>query len=606
MTTQRAEAAITIIARERAAQAIRRVETLLGHLGLTFGRLLGIIGRLTLGFTLFQAAIGAIGVALSAAVTVQTIGTMLQFERAAQRARFQLQLFGLSADEAKDMVAALAKVTDRATATALLRSGEAMTAARLAGEQLTVRLASLTQEIAKVTQLDPAQVFTALFKAIVEHDPRHFLDLVGGFSEFQDAARALARQDMPAFRQALEDALDTAERTSPEIERLSENLAALGVLTRGAREQVSGFVVDFLNVFVGTLREKLDTAREHFRIVVAGALAGVMLTSGRFLAIRFAAGFAGALLAYLTVDMDKVIRQMKDNPKLVATIASVATTVGLLMGKRTAAAFLLGAITLFPGLADTFRDVSTTDIVRVAAAGLGMVLGKRLRFSFWKSLLLAEVIVNTLNTFFSGRDITHKALRLTAIAFGTALGALVGGHFGAAMGAFVATAIFDELEKRGFVTKWIRFWENIGASMRDALFKTFTIGFFKRLTIEVRAGVADMLEDVNRLLSHLPGHPSIPIPPAFKSAQLLRDTIARVSTEALKDMEFQYGGVVPGPRGAPRLALVHGGETILPTHRGPMVIQLIMDRKVIGEAAIDYFHRTAKLKAGMIPGTLGS
>jgi murein DD-endopeptidase MepM/ murein hydrolase activator NlpD len=30
---------------------------------------------------------------------------------------------------------------------------------------------------------------------------------------------------------------------------------------------------------------------------------------------------------------------------------------------------------------------------------------------------------------------------------------------------------------------------------------------------------------------------------------------------------FDNGGVVPGPRGAPQLAMVHGGETILPTHK---------------------------------------
>lgn len=33
---------------------------------------------------------------------------------------------------------------------------------------------------------------------------------------------------------------------------------------------------------------------------------------------------------------------------------------------------------------------------------------------------------------------------------------------------------------------------------------------------------------------------------------------------------FDDGGVVPGPIGAPRLALVHGGETIFPTHKTPM------------------------------------
>lgn len=33
---------------------------------------------------------------------------------------------------------------------------------------------------------------------------------------------------------------------------------------------------------------------------------------------------------------------------------------------------------------------------------------------------------------------------------------------------------------------------------------------------------------------------------------------------------FDDGGVVPGPIGAPRLAMVHGGETVLPTHKDPM------------------------------------
>lgn len=33
---------------------------------------------------------------------------------------------------------------------------------------------------------------------------------------------------------------------------------------------------------------------------------------------------------------------------------------------------------------------------------------------------------------------------------------------------------------------------------------------------------------------------------------------------------FDSGGVVPGPRGAPRVILAHGGETVLPTHKGPV------------------------------------
>ena len=33
---------------------------------------------------------------------------------------------------------------------------------------------------------------------------------------------------------------------------------------------------------------------------------------------------------------------------------------------------------------------------------------------------------------------------------------------------------------------------------------------------------------------------------------------------------FDSGGIVPGPMGSPQLAVVHGGETILPTHKQSM------------------------------------
>ena len=51
---------------------------------------------------------------------------------------------------------------------------------------------------------------------------------------------------------------------------------------------------------------------------------------------------------------------------------------------------------------------------------------------------------------------------------------------------------------------------------------------------------------------------------------------------------FQNGGVVPGF--GPQLAIVHGGETVLPRGAGPMppiVMQVVLDRKVIAEAIRD-------------------
>ena len=36
--------------------------------------------------------------------------------------------------------------------------------------------------------------------------------------------------------------------------------------------------------------------------------------------------------------------------------------------------------------------------------------------------------------------------------------------------------------------------------------------------------------------------------------------------------KFDSGGVMPGPRGVHSLALVAGGETVLPTHKGPVSV----------------------------------
>jgi phage-related protein len=54
---------------------------------------------------------------------------------------------------------------------------------------------------------------------------------------------------------------------------------------------------------------------------------------------------------------------------------------------------------------------------------------------------------------------------------------------------------------------------------------------------------------------------------------------------------FDNGGIVPGPRGAPRLILAHGGETVLPTHKtGAGVTINIMgnvDRSVLADTVYE-------------------
>ena len=62
----------------------------------------------------------------------------------------------------------------------------------------------------------------------------------------------------------------------------------------------------------------------------------------------------------------------------------------------------------------------------------------------------------------------------------------------------------------------------------------------------------------------------------------------------LQLLGFDSGGVVPGPVGAPQLAVVHGGETVVPTHKDPgamaggtQTIILQVDGREIARAVVD-------------------
>ena len=56
-------------------------------------------------------------------------------------------------------------------------------------------------------------------------------------------------------------------------------------------------------------------------------------------------------------------------------------------------------------------------------------------------------------------------------------------------------------------------------------------------------------------------------------------------------MGFEHGGVVPGPTGAPQLAVVHGGESIIPRGGGGTTIQININAD--SDASEDAMRRLA-------------
>ncbi|KKK60503.1 hypothetical protein LCGC14_3023700, partial [marine sediment metagenome] len=78
--------------------------------------------------------------------------------------------------------------------------------------------------------------------------------------------------------------------------------------------------------------------------------------------------------------------------------------------------------------------------------------------------------------------------------------------------------------------------------------------------------------------------PSTGLPNVYVGQSVL-DLLARLKAEALQwyGPGFQHGGVVPGPLGAPQMAMVHGGETITPPGKtGGMTLNLTVQGDVLG------------------------
>jgi len=72
---------------------------------------------------------------------------------------------------------------------------------------------------------------------------------------------------------------------------------------------------------------------------------------------------------------------------------------------------------------------------------------------------------------------------------------------------------------------------------------------------------------------------------------------------------FAHGGIIPGPVGVPRMIVAHGGEAVLtPAQQQGFSgnIILMVDKRVLGELNIESFSRFSRLRAGLIPGTVGS
>ena len=588
MATQAITADIIIRARDAGSAAFSRVAGASGRLGGSFTRLLGILARLNIGLQLLLATLPLIAAGFAAMIGVRMVVNFLNFERASRRARIQLQLLGFSASAARDQVNILTQLMGRSAATSILANAQAMTDVAIAGTVLVAGLAPLVEVWSKLIGADPADVMSAFIDVFAKQDPDKFLRLVAGTEKLAVPMEILANLDEEGLKRLRLFITEIAKQeTMTNIEGLAASLERLSEVTAGLQEAIVEGIAAGIDVFVTSLAASLEALKENLDIILVAALAGAFFAAGGGLASSLAGGFALGLAAALLTNMEPVIGAFEEEPLILSAIAIAAGALGHALGGWLLAATLVSvALGLSPGLAKQFKNLEPEKKVDAIAGALGLALGVALGLKFTEAFTLGFLLMTIADQIQNQKTVGGIAAFSAFTLLGGVLGFWLGGGspMGAILGAYIGTLAFQiwDEHKEDIIDAFKWLGEKIGQILANGIWN------------EVSAIIAKIRDAVARALQG----PPISVPPGGGPGGIVPIVPRR-----------QLGGMVPGLPGQPQMILAHGGETIIPAGRSggqPMVIQLILDRRIIGEVAVDAFHRTAKFKAGMVSGSIGS
>lgn len=608
------EAAFTVVARDRAIKVLDAISTKLGTTTQQMSRLTSAALRASAIFHGLSIIIPVVGGLLAALIAGAIIPNMIEFAIASRRARIQLQFMGLDATNARAAVEAFSNALDRATATSLLQNKDAIAGVALAGADLAISLGLLADELATVTGLDVTEVFNALIQARLFDNVEPLLRLVGGITGLSDSLGDLSDKSPEEIIQLLMDFL-TAEHVT-NAEGLAAAFKRLSEITLPTREGIGELVTSFLLILVLSFEERLTLVQDNIKTIVLAILTGGMLTAGRGLGVSLGTGLLLGLITFLLLDFENTIDTAFENPLIVANILAAAIILGQVAGKGMVAGIVIAlGLLLLPGLKDQFDKLSRDAQLELTVVFLGTALGIVLRQKLIASLGLGLALSSIAKDLATGAEGGN-----TRIAFGL-VGAVIGAILGksivtATIGFFVGTTLFDLIEDTGWFRDIEFVFILIDTVMKNILTSIArnTITIFESALNGIIMGIQTFIDDLNdaiRLMNNLfPGNiplipdlprATIPVPGGLDPVDLPTRREARPPTPT--DRSGGIPGQVPriGPEGVQG---IFRGISDTTGEQQPLVIQLILDRKVIEEISINALRREIRFKSGLTPGSL--
>jgi len=600
-------AAILITAQERASEVFRKIGgeagKLSGHLVKT-GATAAIVGT---NFSKLNLALTGIIPAIVALAAGATAVKWAQFEAATRRASFAMALSGLSAREAQIRINMVNSALTRASAEGFFNFGGAVSGAIELDRDLFQSLLDISGALEDKIRIPASESFAAMAEAIKgNNEPLD--ELLGRIGAVVGPVTTVEEKFA-----AIKGTLGTLSVT-----RVDALLTALGSLKESTETTVgelgnvfSGFFV----VFVGTLASFIINVKDNPQLILAFATLGAFLIDkGAIFGKGFVGALVGAAIAGLSLDLGSSIKGVLEDPEVLLVIGIAAGTLGRYMGSKWLVPGIVAAIgfELVPGISTALGDAGMSDVLTAAAWGLGIIVGKKIGGTkgVLAGLALASTLTDSINVLYNGNSISDPALELAIIGLGAAIGFVLGGWVGLTIGAAMANALI-QAEKEGNLPSWVRFFidpkydKEIRDTLKDWAMKWGGV---------ILDGIKDPLKTFGKIFSDI--FSSEGVADILRRAKEFGVSVGNMILDGIKSaLGWFLNFIFPYSRTASTSAvpvpeMTHASLTNdigggigsrisgMPLG-GTIVVQLVLDRYVLGEAVVDIIDRTARFKAGL-------
>lgn len=621
------EVPIVINMRDEVTASAKKVGQSMTNLGGILRRFAVPLTGVITGLTGLRSIMILAAASFAALPAIATAVGLIQFGQATRRAQIQLQLLGLTSDLARERVDGFSRALDRNTSVSILRNVEAVSQMLDLGPDLSLSLATLAEDLNKLTGIDPATAFTAFAEALTQGDFSKLKVLFGDFDDLAEAQSKLEEGDIRGFFEALADAI--AGLDPENVSKLSLAMRELAEQSRPFRELVTEAIAGFTAIGIIALTKRVAEIKEDARLLVAFGLAGALF--GNVFQSAFASGFraglVGVLVAILVTDIGETTDALKNDPDLLIPIVALAALVGTAFGNRMLSTItLILGLELAPGLTEVFGDLETSDQLALAATGLGFVIGRKMIAGpkGFLSGLAAAFTVQTIITELRAANFEQALFTALLVAGAVVVAAALGATMGTILiVAFLAVLSADFLIKadQWFIDRVTEFEGIIFRFFRQVFVNAFTavvqlwVGFLKGI-VRWTVSIPDMVDAIIEWFKAVVRGAKGGVTSAFKS---LFDFIPSGIGSPFDFFPgvFQQGGIVPGQLGTGQLIMAHAGERIVPVGNpgntgfggqggGTIIIPVSIGTQLIGEIAIDAVRREARFKGQLNPGNVSA